>query len=356
MSKIQDLAGAIKDDPVDAVLVTNLINVRYLTGFTGSSAMVLIHKDSGNAFLITDFRYTEQAAEQSPDCEIIILKDGFADELIKIIKSRSISSLAFDPNNLTYAKHADLVRKLKIEMLPKPDLVENLRAVKTQNELEKIETACEITSRAMRLAMEMIKVSKVTEKEVAYEIECFMRKNGAEDVAFAPIVASGPNSAKPHAVVSDRQIQPGDLIVVDIGARYQGYCGDMTRTFCLGKASIEQRKIYEIVRSSQEAVLFGDIIDKSGKTADAIARDMIAQAGHSGNFGHGLGHGIGLEAHEQPSLSPRSESTLINSMAFTVEPGIYVEGKFGVRIEDSVVSENGTLRSLTDFTHELLEL
>lgn len=356
MSKINDLAGVIKDDQVDAVLVTNLINVRYLTGFTGSSAMLLVHKDS-EAFLITDFRYTEQANEQTVDCEVIILKDGFSDELAKIIEKKAISSLAFEPNSLTYAKYSDLSKKLNVELQARPNLVEDLRAVKTPDEIESLQAACSVTSKSMVLAMEMITVPRVTEKDIAYEIECFMKKNGAEDVAFAPIVASGPNSAKPHAVVTDREIQKGDLIVVDIGARYNGYCGDMTRTFCLGKASGEQKEVYEIVKRSQEAVFAGDILEKTGNNADAIARDIIRDAGYGEQFGHGLGHGIGLEPHEQPSLSPRSEkSILTDDMAFTIEPGIYIQGQFGVRIEDSVVSSGGTLRSLTEFTHDLVEL
>lgn len=354
MTKIAKITAVLKNKKLDAILVTSLINIRYLTGFAGSSAMLLI-TDKKDAFLITDFRYKQQSREQAHDCEVVVLKESYLKEINLLVQQQGLSNVGFESRDMSFARYSELTEKLGLSLTPIDNSVENIRTVKEPYEIEKIKAACKITVEAMEFAARRLKERGISEKEIAMDIECFMRKKGAEDVAFKPIVGSGPNSSKPHAAITDRIIRQGDFVVIDIGAMFDGYCSDMTRTFCIGKTSNYQKEIYEIVRHAHKAVVASDLIGKSGKDVDLIARDIIDKTRYKGNFGHGLGHGVGLEEHEQPSLSPRSDNLIDNHMVFTVEPGIYVE-EFGVRIEDTVSTSGGRLFILTDLTTELQEL
>jgi len=352
--RIARLRDSLREHEIDAVLVARPENRRYMTGFTGSSGFAVVSQD--HAVLITDFRYTEQAAAQAPDFRIVKHGVKFTDTLKEVLGEIGVTTLGFEKDVITYKQYETFSSELQgIKLVPVEGLVERLRMVKDDQEIDKIRRAEALGDAAFSHILTVMKPG-MTEIEVALEMEWFMRRNGAERLGFDIIVGSGPNGAMPHAVASDKRLVPGELIVLDFGAVVDGYRGDTTRTVVLGRASEEQRRIYDIVLRAQRAALEGIRAGITGEQAHALAQQVIAEAGYGENFGHGLGHGVGLAVHEEPRLAPSSSVVLEPGMVVSVEPGIYLPGKLGVRIEDLVVVEDGGVLNLTRSPKELIEL
>jgi Xaa-Pro aminopeptidase len=341
--RLQKLRRKLAEKGVDAVLVSQPENRYYLSGFDGSAGFLLITRQK--AVLATDFRYIEQAGAQSPDYEVFRIKDNITDWFPGLAGGLNIKKLGFEAGNVTFTMHHQLRdalnrNKVPVKLVPVNGLVESLRAVKEPEEIELIRKAVEIADVAYGYIEGVIQAG-MTEKQVAWEIEKYLRENGSQAVPFDIIVASGPHSALPHARPSERIINPGEPIVIDMGARFDGYTSDLSRTICLGNPDHTFKKIYHTVLDAQLRAV--SIINEgmTGQQADSSARTVIEQAGYGEAFGHALGHGIGLAPHESPRLGPGSTEPLTSGMVFTVEPGIYLPGWGGVRIEDTVIMEGG---------------
>ncbi|WP_273319431.1 M24 family metallopeptidase [Vallitalea guaymasensis] len=353
--RLQKLENSLDDLQIDAVLIRDSYNRRYLSGFTGSNAYLYISKNTKK--LLTDFRYTEQANKQSPDFDIIdYTKIGLLKILNDIIDKDNAKTIGFEDETISYKEFITYEKGLKnVKLLPMGDTVEKIRMIKDEEELRCIQKAASIGDLAYEHILKFVKPG-VTEKEVALEIETCMKKNGAENLSFDTIVASGLNSSKPHAEPSDKKIEEGDFVTLDFGCIYKGYCSDMTRTFVLGKASEKQKEIYNIVLEAQlkaiEAVKAGCV----GKDIDKIARDIITDKGYGDNFGHGLGHSVGLFIHEEPRFSYSDENVFTENMVVTVEPGIYVPGFGGVRIEDLVCVTKDGIINFVSSPKQLIEV
>jgi Xaa-Pro aminopeptidase len=329
---------------MEAALVTKRENIRYLSGFTGTYATLVITE--GMNAVITDSRYTEQAKEQSPGWDIVRSKTNADDAVAGAIWDSGAGNLGFEDASMPYAYYERLKKRLNIEMKPMGKIIEGMRIIKDKNEIDMIREAARIADMAFKSVLGILRPG-VTERDVAAELEYFIKRNGADDKSFETIVASGSRSALPHWVASEKKIQAGDTITIDFGAVYKGYCSDMTRTVFLGNPGEEMRKVYGIVLDAQKKALENVFEGLTGKEIDGIARDFITKSGYGEYFGHGLGHGVGLEVHEEPRLSPRSDTIMENGMAVTVEPGIYLPGKAGVRIEDLVVINGNKPEILT---------
>ena len=339
MQRVKKVQEKLSKYNIDALLVTNMFNVRYLANFTGSTGLVVITKE--NAYFVTDFRYTEQAAAEAKGFEIIKNEGPIFDEVAKIVKNDKIEKIGFEQENVTYSTYNIINELISCELVPVTGLVEKLREVKTDDEIALIKEAIDITEKAYDYILGFVKPG-VTEIEVANELDFYMRKEGAQGVSFDTIVASGVRSAMPHGVASDKVIEEGDMVTIDFGCYYNGYVSDMTRTFAVGDPGEELKEIYEIVYQANKKVNESAKAGMTGAELDAIARDYIAEHGYGPQFGHTLGHGIGLEVHEGPSLSFRNEDKLVENNIVTNEPGIYEPGLGGVRIEDDlVIKENG---------------
>jgi Xaa-Pro aminopeptidase len=342
--RIHKLQDSLADTGLDALLISRTENRRYLSGFTGSSGWLLISSD--RALLATDFRYTEQAKRESPDFELIEIKNKLSSWLPAIAQDRGWSSLGFE-TSIAFSTYQELKEAAegKLTITPAPDLAENLRRIKEPAELEIICRSAHLADAAFEYIKTIIH-PEMREKDVAWELEKFLRQEGSEAIPFEIIVASGPNSALPHAHPSERTIRVGEPILIDMGARIDGYCSDFSRTFSLGKDE-KLDEIYSIVLEAQLAAINGIQPGMSTARADQIARDVIDSAGYREAFGHSLGHGVGLEVHELPTLSANSQDVFTNGMVFTVEPGIYLPGWGGVRIEDMVTLDKDIARVLT---------
>lgn len=351
--RLTRLRQCLEKEGLDAFLVTHPDNRRYLSGFTGSAGTLLItHTD---AFLLTDFRYVEQSKAQAPLFDVRQYKE-MAETLADIVKLCGVKRIGFESDHVTHAQYEELKTKVEAEWVPTKDVVSRLRWVKDANEIACIRKAAEIADAALAEILPKIKPG-VTEKELALELEFAMKRRGAEALAFDTILAGGPNGALPHAKPTDRPLQSGDFLVIDFGAVWQGYRSDMTRTFAIGEVSDKQREIYEITLKAQLAALEAVRPGKTGAEIDAIARDIITEAGYGDNFGHGLGHGVGLAIHEGPTLSWRAvDHVLEPGMLVTIEPGIYLPGWGGVRIEDLVVVTDDGCEILTKTSKELQSL
>ena len=335
----------VRQTLAEPLLVTAPVNVRYLTGFESTNAAVLVEPDRVRLF--TDFRYAERAREL-PDVEFEETPRHIYSDLARRLPAR----VGFEADSLTYANY-ELLRAGGIDLVPRRGLVEALRALKEPEELEAIRRAAEITNGAYeRLAEE--RFAGRTEKQLAWRMEQLFHELGADGSAFPVDIAAGPTAASPHAVPGDRHVQEGDLVLVDAGAMVGGYCSDCTRTFAVGETSDSQRRIYDLCREAQQAGLDAVRAGVAARDADAAARAVIADAGYGENFGHGLGHGLGLLVHEAPGLRPESDDTLAAGHVVTVEPGIYLSGVAGVRIEDLVVVTDDGCDVLTSFPKELI--
>lgn len=343
MDRSDKLRQYIGDD--EAVFITSYPNIFYYSGFTSEDAVLIITKDS--SLLLTDSRYTIQAKQQSPTYEVCEIAN-----LENIIKSLKQQILCIEEDAMSVSQFSRLQGYGK---KPKPfsKTIKYPRRVKDKEEIRKIAQAEELGDRAFSYILDFIKAGK-SEKEVAVELEFFMRRNGASKLSFDTICASGVRSAMPHGVASDKIIENGDFVTLDFGCVLDGYCSDMTRTVVVGKATQRQKEIYEIVLKAQKSAL--DVL-KAGilcKDADKAARDIIDKAGYKDNFGHGTGHSVGVEIHELPSLSPKSKDILEVGNIVSVEPGIYIEGFGGVRIEDLVQISAENALNLTKSEKDLL--
>jgi Xaa-Pro aminopeptidase len=337
----------------DAALITSGPNVRYLTGLASSNAAVLLPAE-GTAVLATDSRYALAAQRDCPDLELIterFIEPRLAAEMAR----RSLRTVAFEAHDVTVERHAELVAKAGgVNLVPFGRKIEELRTVKDPSELELLATACRISAQAIADTFGRIRPG-MTERKLAAELDRRMVDLGADRPAFDTIVASGPNGAIPHHAPTDRPIRRGDLITMDFGALYAGYHADMTRTVALGEPAGWQREVYDLVAAAQQAGIDSALPGADVAGVDAAARDIIRDAGHGDHFQHGLGHGIGLEVHEAPMIGYGRTGKLAERVPITVEPGVYLPGRGGVRIEDVlVVGVGGGL--LTTTTRELLIL
>jgi Xaa-Pro aminopeptidase len=325
--------------------VTAPANVFYLTGLESTNAALLVEPERSRLF--TDFRYAERAREVEG-----VEFEETPRYLFTELASRLPGRVAFEADALTFANY-EFLRDGGAELVPRRGLVESLRAVKEPEELEAIRRAAEVTNRAYEL-LAGEQFAGRTEKELVWRMDVLFHECGADEVAFPTDIAAGPTAASPHALPGDRVVQEGDLVLVDAGAKLAGYCSDCTRTFAVGEVSDSLRAVYELVREAQQAGLDAVRAGVSGRDADTAARAVIAAAGYGEQFGHGLGHGLGLLVHEAPVLRPESSDVLAAGNVVTVEPGIYLSGVAGVRIEDLVdVTEDGC-EVLTSFSKELV--
>jgi len=348
--RLTKLREALAGEGLDAILITQPENRRYLSGFTGSAGVLLISQDQ--AILATDFRYYEQVERQAPGFHLAKIKDKFESLLPELVHEVGAKRVGFESTHLTVDRYQEWQKIAEdFELVPTKGLVEEIRTVKDEDELDKIRRAIALTDEAFAHIVSFIEPG-MTEKEVAWEIEVFMRTHGAEKLAFDLIVGSGPNGAMPHATISERVIRAGEPIVMDMGAMVDGYNSDLTRTICLGQPDDRFREIYNIVLEAQQAAERDIRPGMTGKEADEIARQVIERAGYGDNYGHGLGHGVGLAVHEKPGVGRLSEDVLKPGMVFTVEPGIYLPGWGGVRIEDIVVMREDGVEVLTQASKE----
>ena len=326
---------------LDVLLVTGLVNVRYLTGYTGSNGLALVGPELRR--FVTDFRYSEQAAaEVDPSFERIEAPVELLDGLAAALPGGSLR-LGFEAAHTSVAQHAFLREQLPgaVELAPTADLVESLRAVKDAAEIAAVRAATALADASFERLLEVGLVGR-SERQAAVALEHDMVLRGARGPSFDAIVAAGPHGARPHAMPRDVEIRRGDLVVIDWGAELDGYCSDCTRTVAAGEPGAEAREVYELVLEAQQAGVDAVRADRPTAEVDGVARDIIAAAGHGDNFGHGLGHGVGLEVHEAPWLRRRSKEVLQAGNVVTVEPGVYLAGRFGVRTEDLVaVTEDG---------------
>ncbi len=354
--RLSALRDALARADLDGLLVSSLPNVRYLTGFSGSNALLLITAKA--CVLFTDFRYATQvdvelSATTTARIEPTSLWTGLWSSLAAMV---GVDRVGFESGHL---RHRDFQRLLeqgsRWQWRPTSDLVEALRERKDPGEIARIVKAIGIAERALASALTDIRVGQ-TETQVAGILEHRLRDEGSEDFPFASIVATGPQSALPHARVSDRVLIAGDLVLLDFGAVSGGYCADITRTIVLGHASTEQREIYDVVRQANAMASGAIRVGMRGMAADAVARDYIHAVGLGDAFGHSLGHGIGLEVHEAPRLAKAAEALLPSGAVVTIEPGIYRPGWGGVRIEDDVLLTDDGPQLLTSFPRDLLEL
>jgi Xaa-Pro aminopeptidase len=335
------LRGRLAEADIDALIVSQPENRRYLSGFTGSAGVLIISNDK--AILATDFRYYTQAAEEAPAFELAKVGYKLTDHLADLLAEAGAQRVGFESEHLTVAE-CERWREAApdVEWIPTSNLVEGLRAVKSADEIEKIRAAVQVADQAFARMVQQLR-SGMTEQDVAWVLRAEMHALGAEGVAFESIVAAGPDGAKPHYRPAAREIPAGVPIVIDMGASVNGYHSDMTRTLVIGEPDARFREIYSLVLEAQEKAEAQIRAGMSGVEADAIAREVIEAAGHAEHFGHGLGHGVGLAVHEAPRLSfTASEDPLQPNMVVTVEPGVYLPDWGGVRIEDiGVVGEDG---------------
>jgi len=349
IKRLRKLRTSIAEKGLDALLLSQPENLLYLSGFTGSSGWLLI--SGQNAILATDFRYVEQAKGESPDFRIIQTKRELRDWLPGLVPDLGWHKLGFEANFISYEGYHKLsetieIKQANLELVPTTSIVEQLRSIKEAEELEFIIKAVELADAAFEQAKAIIHPG-ITEKEAAWGTEKLLRQERSEGIPFEIIVASGPNSALPHARPTEKIIRSDEPVLIDMGARINGYCSDFSRTLFLGKADKTLREIYNIVLKAQTAAIEGVESGMDASQADQLARSVVEQAGYGDAFGHGLGHGVGLAVHELPTLSSSSSDSLTDGMVFTIEPGIYLAGKGGVRIEDMVVLENGKARVLS---------
>jgi Xaa-Pro aminopeptidase len=353
VSRADRVAGLLEERELDLLLVTDLVNVRYLTGFTGSNAMAVVGRDVRR--FITDFRYVAQAAaevegfdrEQGPQEFVTALSAGWPEGDLR---------LGFEDQHVSVRTHKRLrgVIPERIELVAAGGIVESLRAVKEPGEVERIAAAAALADEVYGLVREQGLVGR-TERDVAFTLETEFRRRGAEP-SFDSIVASSERGALPHAQPADVAIERGTLVTLDIGARLDGYCSDCTRTWATGELPGDLAEAYALVQRAQEAALAAVRPGPEGREVDAVARDIIVAAGHGDHFGHGLGHGVGLEIHEGPRLARTAEAALTAGNVVTVEPGVYLPGRGGVRIEDLVVVTEDGHRVLSGTTKDLISV
>lgn len=346
----------LSEKQVDAVWISDGYNIRYLSGFRSEDASLFL---SGNKkVLITDSRYIVQANREAKGFEVVItsMERGYAQILAELVEQEKVKRLGFEDLHMIYSTFQSYKEKVdKVEWVPVGESVNHLRILKTEQEIEWLAKAESIGDQAFDHILGMIKPG-ITEIEIATELDYYMKKCGASGNSFDTIVASGVNSSMPHAIPSEKKIENGDFITMDFGCKYQGYCSDMTRTIVVGKASDEQKKLYQTVLDAQMAALNQVKAGMTGVEVDALARDVIKKAGYGEYFGHGLGHSVGLFIHEDPSANQRNGEPFQPNTILTIEPGIYLPEIGGVRIEDMIVVEKNGHRNLAHSPKNLIEL
>ncbi|MCR5123552.1 MAG: aminopeptidase P family protein [Ruminococcus sp.] len=355
MSNIGRLQERLKTADGACALVNHDVTRRFLTGMKSSAGTVLVFPDA--AYLIIDFRYIEKARAVVKDCEVILQQNGTGlySQINELCRRHGAKSVMIDAKNTTIADYKALSKRLETKLDPEDSLskiLSSLRVSKSPYELEKMIAAQRIAEQGLKHIYEFIRPG-MTERQVQLELDYYMLSHGAEALSFDTIALSGVNTSMPHGVPSDKKIERGEFVLLDFGAVVDGYHSDMTRTFCIGEPTAKMREVYGIVLEAQRLGLAAVKAGITGKELDAVARDYIASKGYGAEFGHSLGHGVGLDIHEAPTASASSEETLAENMVVTVEPGIYIEGEFGVRIEDFViVKENGCV-NMTEAEKEL---
>ncbi|EPA0804007.1 M24 family metallopeptidase [Enterococcus hirae] len=353
MLRVEKLRKKMQEENLDSFLITSPYNLRYLTNFTGTTGLAIITLEK--AFFITDFRYTEQAAAQAQGFEIIKNVGPIFEEVADLVQKEGLRELGFEETTVSFLEYSVLEEIIDAQLIPISGMIEELREIKDEEEIAIIEKACSIADLAYDHILKMIQPG-MTEIEVANQLDFYMRSLGASGVSFETIVASGLRSAMPHGVASKKIIEQGDLITIDFGCYYEGYVSDMTRTFAIGDPGEQLKEIYQIVLEAQLAVLEVAKPGVTGKQLDAVARDYITKHGYGEAFGHSTGHGIGLEIHEGPNVSVRAEKQFVPGNIITDEPGIYLPGIGGVRIEDDLLITSNGNRVLTHSPKELIIL
>jgi len=335
---------------LEGFIVSTPENRRYLSGFTGSAGYLLITQSE--AILATDFRYTEQAGGQSPDYEIIQVGRGW-EWLSAQLAKHQVTKIGFESSHLTVSSYQNMTETIKkkssndqIALLATAGLVEGLRSIKDAEELNKLQMAIDISDRAIEDVGSTIQPGE-TEREIAWKLEKAMRELGADSLSFDTIVAAGPNGAMPHHQPTDRAVKAGEPIVIDMGAQLDGYCSDITRTVCVGDPDEKFQQVYDMVLTAQLTAIETLKPDMTGEQGDGLARAVLQEAGYAQQFGHSLGHGIGLEVHEYPGVGPGSPNILEEGMVFSVEPGVYITGWGGIRIEDLVLLQSDGAKPLS---------
>ena len=350
-SRLDALRTRFESSEIDGILIGSDENRRYVSGFSGTAGNLIITADA--AVLATDFRYIEQAGQQAPDFRVLRIAGGGSDWLTNLLKELGIHRLGFESQHMTVATHERLSKNLAeagngdgVSLVPTAGLVEELRSVKDEAEMASLQRAIDISDKAFEEVSKTLK-DGVTEREVAWMLERTMRELGADSVSFETIVAAGPNAALPHHRADDTPLRDGQPLIIDMGARYQGYCSDLSRSLCIGHEDDTFREVYTTVLRAQQTAIENVRSGMTAGEADGLARAVIEEAGYGDKFGHSLGHGVGLEIHERPGVGPNSPVVLEDGMPFTIEPGIYISGWGGVRIEDIVVLEQGRARVIS---------
>ncbi|AKE39253.1 Xaa-Pro aminopeptidase [Corynebacterium camporealensis] len=346
------LAAELAGQRIDAMLVTNLIHVRYLSGFSGSNGGLLLRKDL-SALMATDGRYTTQIAEEVPDIEAII-KRAVGPTLLGEVEGPTRVGYEADYVSVSELRKLEEAAPEDVTLVPVSGVIEKVRLVKDSTELQRLEEIALLADKALAELLEAGELAAGrTERQVAADLEYRMRMAGSERVSFDTIVASGPNSAKPHHGADDRVIEEGDLVTIDFGAHLHGFNSDCTRTFGIGKLGDFEREIYDLVLRAQEAGVKAAVPGAKLVDIDAACRDIIEEAGYGEYFVHSTGHGVGLEVHEGPSAAKTGKGELEPGMTLTIEPGVYVPGKGGVRIEDTLIITQGAPKIITPMSKEL---
>ncbi len=353
MKKIERIHEQLKEKKIDALLITDPVNRYYLSGFTGSSGILLIGLKK--SYLFTDFRYFEQASKQASGFKVIKWKDDLYQSMVPLIEETGWKKIGFEAKQVVYQTYTEMKEKLPVELVGLESTVEMIRIVKNNRELDLLRKGASELDAAFEFICSSLNPG-MSEKTLSMELEIFLRRKGAEKPSFTYIVASGERGAMPHGTASEKVMQAGELVTIDYGSVFNHYATDITRTFSLGEPDTKQKEIYDIV---QEAQLKARNSVKAGikcSELDAVARDIISDAGYGDNFGHGLGHGIGLETHELPMVNHKSDMVLEKGMVITIEPGIYLPGWGGVRIEDMVLVTEDGCELLTKSTRELITI
>ena len=354
-SRLEKLSGYIPEYADGALIISNE-NRRYFTNFVSSLGYLLVTRKE--SYLFADSRYSEAAKKQAENCIVIEFKK-LSDSLCEVIQQNGLQNIMLESDTFTLTESAyieNMLDKVNVGVIKSGELnkiINTMRLYKTEEEIQRMQKAQDITEKALNETLKLVKEG-VSERDIALELEFKMRKMGAEGVSFDLIVLSGKKTSMPHGVPDGNEIKNGDFLLFDIGATYEGYHSDMTRTYAVGKISDEQKKVYETVRQAQQNAL--DAV-KDGMTCgeiDKAAREYIYQSGYEGYFGHSTGHGVGLEIHEVPSVSPNSDFTVHSGMVITIEPGIYIPDKFGVRIEDMIVVTDGGYENFVSLPKELI--
>lgn len=357
MEHFDKICAALAENGLDGVLLTEEYNRFYACGFASSGTDGAALVTRGGSYYFTDNRYTVAAEREVQNAAIAITAPGrgYVELINEVIEAEGIQTLGFDDAAMTVADFRRYEEKLHCKLAPASDMMLRLRTVKDEGEIERLIRAQRISEQALQEVLTFIRPG-VTEKEIAAKLQYLMLLHGAEKMSFDPIVVSGANGAMPHGVPSDKQVEDGEFVTMDFGCVYGGYCSDMTRTVAVGHVTEEMRQVYETVLKAQTSAIAATAAGKTGKEIDGIARKIIADAGYGEYFGHSYGHGVGVEIHEAPAVSMRNEKPLPAGCVTSAEPGIYIPGKFGVRIEDVVVVREGGCEDIALAPKELIIL